>query len=80
MYLYCEIKIHFVLCGRLRNNISTVALSLFLSLFLSLALPRHQMFRAALSKNRVWTHLVKLGRNYTGVVACCHTNQIAQVK
>jgi len=36
---------------------------------------------AALSKNRVWTHsLVKLGRNYTSVVACCHTNQIAQVK
>ena len=46
--------------------------------------PRHQIFRArsaALSKNRVWTRsLVKLGRNYTSVVACCRTNQIAQVK
>ena len=46
--------------------------------------PRHQIFRArpvALSKNRVWTRsLVKLGRNYMSVVACCHTNQIAQVK
>ena len=36
---------------------------------------------AALSKNRVWTpSLVKLGRNYTSVVSCCRTNQIAQVK
>ena len=35
----------------------------------------------ALSKNRVWTYsLVKLGRNHTSVSACCHTNQIAQVK
>ena len=46
--------------------------------------PRHQIFRArpaALSKNRVWTpSLVKLGRNYTSVVSCCRTNQIAQVK
>ena len=45
---------------------------------------RHQIFRArhaALSKNRVWTpSLVKLGRNYTSVVSCCRTNQIAQVK
>ena len=46
--------------------------------------PRHQIFRArpaALSKNRVWTpSLVKLGHNYTSVVSCCRTNQIAQVK
>ena len=36
---------------------------------------------AALSKNRVWTRsLVKLGRNYTSVVACCRTNQIAEVE
>ena len=46
--------------------------------------PRHQIFRvhpAALSKNRVWTpSLVKLGCNYTSVVSCCRTNQIAQVK
>ena len=46
--------------------------------------PRHQIFRvrpAALSKNRVWTpSLVKLGRNYTSVVSCSRTNQIAQVK
>ena len=45
--------------------------------------PRHQIFRArpaALSKNRVWTRsLVKLGLNHTSVVACCRTNQIAQV-
>ena len=32
-------------------------------------------------KNRVWTRsLVKLGLNHTSVVACCRTNQIAQVK
>ena len=46
--------------------------------------PRHPIFRArpaALSKNRVWTRsLVKLGLNHTSVLACCHTNQIAQVK
>ena len=46
--------------------------------------PRHQIFRArpaALSKNRVWTpSLVKLGCNYTSVVSCCRTNQIAPVK
>ena len=40
--------------------------------------PRHQIFRAhpaVLSKNRVCTRsLVKLGRNYTSVVACCRTN------
>ena len=46
--------------------------------------PRHKIYRArpaALSKNRVWTpSLVKLGRNYTSIVSCCRTNQIAQVK
>ena len=36
---------------------------------------------AALSKNRVWTlSLVKLGRNYTNVLACCRTSQVAQAK
>ena len=33
---------------------------------------------AALSKNRFWTR--SLGRNYTSILACCRTNQIAQVK
>ena len=34
---------------------------------------------AALSKNKVWTHsLVKLGRNYMSISACCRTNQTAQ--
>ena len=51
---------------------------------LSSLVPRHPIFRArpaALSKNRVWTRsLVKLGLNHTSVVACCRTNQIAQVK
>ena len=33
------------------------------------------------SKNRIWTHsLVKVGRNYMSMSACCHTNQIAQGK
>ena len=45
--------------------------------------PRHQVFHArpvALSTNRVWTRsLVKLGHNHTSVLACCCTNQIAQV-
>ena len=47
-------------------------------------IPRYPIFRvrpAALSKNRVWTRsLVKLGLNHTSVLACCRTNQIAQVK
>ena len=46
--------------------------------------PRHPIFHtrpAALSKNRVWTRsLVKLRLNLTTVLACCRTNQIAQVK
>ena len=33
---------------------------------------------AALSENRVWTR--SLGRNYTSILACCCTNQIAKVK
>ena len=51
--------------------------------FVSLV-PRHPIFRAchaALSKNRIWTRsLVKLGLNHMSVLACCRTNQIAQVK
>ena len=45
-------------------------------------LPDTKFFRCALQtcwKNRVWTlSRVKPGRNYTSVLACCHTDHIAQ--
>ena len=52
---------------------------------LSSLVPSHQIFRArpaALPKNRVWTpsQVNILGHNYTSIVSCCRTNQIAQVK